>query len=104
MTIKSVRTVLFSIVIVTCSAKTLVKGSSLNFHGQLVNSSCDVRGSTEASVFKKPHIIQVAPGVTVVLDTESNACSGDVMAFSSQWNVLTRDDDSILGVVTLTYQ
>ncbi|WP_297844906.1 hypothetical protein [Pseudomonas sp.] len=104
MTTKAVGLILFSIVILTFSTEILAKGDALNFHGQIVNRSCDVRGSGEVSAFKKPRIIQVSPGVTLVLDTESNACSGDVMAFSSRLNVLTHDDDSTLRVVTLTYQ
>jgi type 1 fimbria pilin len=104
MTIKAVGLILFSIVNLTFSVEILAEGGTLGFHGKVVNSSCDVRGSRETSVFKKTRIIQVAPGVPLVLDTESNACSGDVMAFSSSLHVLTGDNDSMLGVVTLTYQ
>jgi type 1 fimbria pilin len=104
MTTKAVGLILFSIVMLTFSAEILAKDGTLNFHGKIVNGSCDVRRSREASAFKKPRIIQVSPGVTLVLDTEINACSGDVMEFSSRLNVLTRDDDSTLRVVTLTYQ
>ncbi|MDY7559165.1 hypothetical protein QN382_09950 [Pseudomonas sp. 10B1] len=96
--------ILFSIAILTFSAEVLASGGVLNFRGQVVESSCDVRHLFELKTLKQVQLIQVLPRVTLVLDRYRNACSGDVMAFDISLVGGIADENPAASVVIVTYQ
>lgn len=97
--------VLFSV----ASGAYAANGGVIGFHGQVVNSTCEVHRPSSTESPEQRQRLQVAANVMLVVNTQANVCSHDLLPFSTQYSALQTGDPSVdtsseSGVVTLTYQ
>ncbi|MBD8574964.1 hypothetical protein IFR09_13440 [Pseudomonas syringae] len=87
--------------------QTLAQEGVLAFRGQLVHSTCDLHQSRPAGGSVPKFQVAVQPGVFLEVNTHYNACSGEAVPFTTQFqavSVTDGDPGGPAGVVTVTYQ
>lgn len=100
--------VLYSVVLFSAT-EVSANGGGIGFHGQVVNSTCEVRRPSDDPSQGQTQRLQVATNVMLVVNTQGNVCSNNLLPFSTQYSVLQSADPRVdtsneSGVVTLTYQ
>ncbi len=106
---KVVGLMLGSVVLFSVASGASANGGVIGFHGQVVNSTCEVRRPSSTESQEQAQRLQVAANVMLVVSTQDNVCSNDLLPFSTYYSVLQTADPSVdgsseSGVVTLTYQ
>jgi hypothetical protein len=106
---KVVGFMLGSVVLFSVATGASANGGVIGFRGQVVNSTCEVRRPSSTQSPEQTQRLQVAAHVMLVVNTQDNACSNDLLPFSTHYSVLQTADPSVdssseSGVVTLTYQ
>lgn len=101
--------VLGSVVLFSVASGVSANGGVIGFHGQVVNSTCEVRRPSSTESQEQTLRLQVAANVMLVVNTRDNVCSNNLLPFSAHYSRLQTADPSIdssseSGVVTLTYQ
>lgn len=106
---KVVGLMLGSVVLFSVASGASANGGVIGFHGQVVNSTCEVRRPSSTQSQEQTQRLPVAANVMLVVNTQDNVCSNGFLPFSTEYSVLQTADPSLdrsseSGVVTLTYQ
>ncbi|MDB6143782.1 MAG: hypothetical protein JWP80_2826 [Pseudomonas sp.] len=83
-------------------------GGVISFKGQMVATACEAQPLANARSTQDTQLVQVSARITLAVNTYRNACSNDLIPFTTSYTALsneqTPDVTPEAGVVTLTYQ
>lgn len=97
--------------ILLASTASLATAGQLHFSGQVSNGSCAVTQATRSTPDVNIQRVKVAGGVSIFVDTSSNACAGQAIPFSAQYQAVAASPTPVgshptpvAGILVLTYQ
>jgi hypothetical protein len=98
-----------SVVLFIAATGASANGGVIGFRGQVVNSTCEAGRSSGIQPLEGRQQVQVAAKVMLVVSTDHNVCSNDLLPFTTSYSALqtadpTMENSSESGVVTLTWQ
>ncbi|KPC16191.1 hypothetical protein ALQ72_05374 [Pseudomonas syringae pv. maculicola] len=107
---QGVMAAIVAIPLLAAPAFSWAKDGVLSLHGSIVNSSCSVSRSDVTTSDAHSRVLEVAPGVNMLVNTEHNACGDQAVPFVAHYQAIpvtaqTGGDarpDAV--VITLSYQ
>lgn len=91
---------------VFCVESAYATNTVIRFHGVLTQASCEVHQSSPGE--RVGRVVQMSTGVTLIVDTQGNVCSGPAAVISLGYRALSSSVATVgsgrRGVVIVTYE